>query len=393
MLEDRFDPPSHFVAAFYQAHELAAREAGVSDFGPGDYRAGLRVLLESVDYDANFTETGRRIVWGQIITSLAGRARAIGGMAKIPHLDDIVIRRPVIITGIPRTGTTALHKLMAVDPQFQGLQTWLVNAPMPRPPRETWEQYPAFQRSVQMLKAHYAATPMQAAHNMVADEVDECIFILGHSFRSNMWTSGWSTPTYDAWWQAQSEAPAYAYAKRVIQLIGSNEPEKRWLLKNPGHVDNLDLLFASYPDAIVIHTHRDPARAIPSLCGLFVGLVTLLEGPERVSLRSKILGRRETAKWANAVRKAELVRAAHPGQIIDVLHGDLHADPLGEVRRIYRIAGLELKPEVAAAMQQRIQANPEQSHGKHSYDIADFGLTEEEIRDCFGSYVDQYCRK
>jgi hypothetical protein len=391
MLDERFDPPQRFETAFDEAHALAAREAGAADFGPDDYRIGLRVLLQSFDYDATFSERGRRIAWGLVVNALSARARAVREMAKIPNLDQLPVPRPVIITGIPRTGTTALHKLMAVDPQFQGLQTWLVDAPMPRPPRETWASHPMFQRAVQSLEARYAATPdMRAAHNMVADEVDECIFILGHSFRSNMWSSGWTTPSYDAWWQSESEAPAYAWAKRVIQLIGSREPDKRWLLKNPGHIDNLDLLFATYPDALVIQTHRDPAKAIPSLCAILMQPIGLLEEPDRLELRARILGQRETAKWANAVRKAEPVRQAHRGQVLDVVHSHFHADPMSVIRGIYAFAGLELPPQVQVAMQQRIQDSPELSHGQHSYDVANFGITEGEIRESFGDYMDRF---
>jgi hypothetical protein len=390
MLEER-DPPATFAAAFDEAHETAAREAAASDFGPDDYRMGLRVLLQSLDYDTRFTERGRRIAWGMIINALRARAIAHREMAKIPDLDRLPIRRPLVITGIPRSGTTALHKLLALDPQFQGLQTWLVDAPMPRPPRETWASHPMFQRAVRAIQARYAASPnFRAAHNMVADEVHECILVLSHSFRSNLWTSGMRTPSYDAWWQSQSERPAYQYVKRVIQLIGSGESDKRWLLKNPGHIDNLDLLFEIFPDAVVVQTHRDPAKAVPSLCALFMQVMGLMAQPDDLEGRAKILGYRETAKWSNAVRKAERVRAHHPGSIMDVVHGEFHADPLGVIERIYDFADLELGPAVETSMRQRIQAKPESSHGKHRYDVANFGLKEEEIRASFGSYVDRY---
>jgi hypothetical protein len=391
MLETRFDPPDRFEAAFDQAHETAAGEAGAADFGEPDYRPGLAVLLQAMDYDARFTETGRRIAWGQVVTALAARARATAEMNKIPDLDALPVPRPLVITGIPRSGTTALHRLLALDPQFQGLQTWLTDAPMPRPPREAWDAHPMFQRAVRALEARFAATPdLRAAHNMIAEELEECIFILGHSFCSNMWTSGWTVPSYDAWWQAQSEAPAYRYAKRVVQLIGSSDPRRRWLLKNPGHIDNLDLLFASYPDACVVQTHRDPAKAVPSLAALLVQLLRLLEGPDRLELRARMLIRRETAKWAKAVRNADRVRERHAGQVMDVVHADFHADPIGIVRRIYAFAGLELTHATETAMRQRAQEKPELSHGAHRYDLADFGMSAAEVRDEYGDYVARY---
>jgi hypothetical protein len=213
--------------------------------------------------------------------------------------------------------------------------------------------------------------------------------VLRQSFVSNLWTCGWSAATYDAWWQCQDELSAYQHLSRTLGLIGSNEPDKRWLLKNPGHIANLDLLFAVFPDALVIQTHRDPAKAIPSLCALLMYRHPVME-EGRYQQRAHIMLARETAKWAAAVRDAEGVRRAHPGKIIDVMHGDFHRDPLQVIKQIYRFAGLDLLPEVESVMLQRIAAKPELSHGVHRYDVADFGMTEDDIRERFGNYIARF---
>jgi hypothetical protein len=389
-MEERFAPPERFADAVDQLHDLAAQQTGNDDFGPDDYRAGLDVLLMSMDYDPHFTERGRRIAWGEVINALSGRAHAVKSMAENPGFAHQIITRPIVITGVPRTGTTALHKLMAVDPQFQGLQTWLLGAAMPRPPRETWGSHPQFEKTVEQLKRRYEAHPdSRAAHLMVADEVDECCFVLRQSFVSNLWTCGWSAATYDSWWQCQDELAAYQHLSRTLQLIGSNEPDKRWLLKNPGHIANLDLLFAVFPDALVIQTHRDPAKAIPSLCALLMYRHPVME-EGRDQQRAHIMLARETAKWAAAVRDATGVRRAHPDQIVDVIHGDFHRNPLQVIKRIYTFAGLELSPEVESVMLQRIAAKPELSHGVHRYNVADFGMTEDGIRERFGDYTARF---
>lgn len=384
------DPPGIFHHAIDQLHDRVATEVGSDDFGPSDYLPGLTVLLQSMDYDPHFTEQGRRYAWDTVVGVLKGRAQAIKSMRENPGFDRHAISGPVVITGIPRTGTTALHKLMAVDPRFQGLQTWLLDTPMPRPPEDTWKDYPAFHRTAEILEARYQlASQKRAAHHMAAEEVDECCLVLRQGFVSNLWTCGWSAATYDAWWQCQSEAAAYRHYHRCLQLIGSNDRDKRWLLKNPGHIDNLDLLFATFPDAKVIQTHRDPARAVPSLCSLLMQLHPVVE-EGRYELRAHNMAARETAKWANAMHKAESVREAHPGQVLDVIHGDFHRDAIGTVERIYDFIGMELGPEVHSAMQQRISDDPERKHGVHRYDIADFGLAEEAIRERFGSYVERF---
>ena len=389
-IDERFAPPARFAEAEDELHDLVAAEVGSDDFGPDDYRPGLRVLLQSMDYDPHFSERGRVIAWGRVVGALSGRARAFRAMRENPGFADNRIARPIVITGAPRTGTTALHKLMAVDPQFQGLQSWLVGAPMPRPPRDSWETNPHFRKTVEQLRQRYDAAPdSRAAHLMVAEEVDECCLILWQSFVSNLWTCGWSAATYDAWWQAQSEAAAYGYYRQCLQLIGMNDPHKRWLLKNPGHILNLDQLFGVLPDARVIQTHRDPARAIPSLCALLMHLHPVIE-EGRAQQRAHNMIARETAKWAKALRDAETVREWHPGQVLDVMHGEFHRAPLAVIKRIYAFAGLELSPAVEAAMLQRIEEKPELSHGAHRYDLADFGMTADEIRERFGDYVERY---
>lgn len=385
-----YDPPERFATALDHLHDIVAERSGGRDFGEADYLPGLKVLLQSMDYDPRFTPRGRRAAWGQVIGALAARVHAIRSMRENPGFDAHPIVSPVVITGVPRTGTTALHRLMAVDPRFQGLQTWLLDAPMPRPPIDTWASYPEFQKSMAVIEARYAAAPQKrAAHHIAAEEVHECCMLLWQSFVSNLWSCGWSAATYDAWWQCQSEAPAYRHYYRCVQLIGSTEPHKRWLLKNPGHIDNLDLLFAVFPDAKVIQTHRDPAKAIPSLVSLLMNLHPIME-EGRAEQRAHNMLAREVAKWSNAVRKAEKVRQQHPGKVLDVVHADFHRQPMAVLERIYAFIGMDIPDDVRARLARRIEEKPELARGAHRYDIADYGMTEAEARAPFGDYIRRY---
>ena len=224
---------------------------------------------------------------------------------------------------------------------------------------------------------------------MVAEEVDECLWVQRQTFVSNFWTCNWSAATYDAWWQGQDESASYDYLRRSIQLIGLNDPGKRWLLKNPGHVLHLDLLFAVFPDALVVQTHRDPAKAVPSLCQFLIQSHPTIEHG-RLEERAHNMGRREVAKWAHGVRTAEPTRQAYANQILDVVHADFHAAPMETIRRIYAFADLELTPETEAAMADRIEAAPELAHGVHRYRIEDFGLSVGEVHEQFGDYIDRF---
>ncbi len=385
-----YDPPEQFRTALDRLHDVVAQETGSTDFGPADYLPGLKVLLQSMDYDPHFSPTGRRAAWGQVVGVLKGRVHAIRSMRDNPGFDAHSITSPVVITGVPRTGTTALHRLMAVDRRFQGLQTWLLDSPMPRPPIETWRNYPEFQKSAAILEAQYAAAPQQrAAHFLAAEEVHECCMVLRQSFVSNLWSCGWSAPTYDAWWQCQSEQPAYRHYCACVQLIGSNETQTRWLLKNPGHIENLDLLFAVFPDAKVVQTHRDPAKAIPSLVSLLMNLHPIFEDG-RAEQRAEIMLAREVAKWSSAVRKCEKVRTNHPGNVLDVIHADFHREPMAVLERIYAFIGMDIPDDTSAAFARRIEEKPELARGVHRYDIADYGMTEEEARVPFHDYVQRY---
>lgn len=385
-----YNPPEQFRTALGQLHNIVATETGSTDFGPTDYLPGLKVLLQSMDYDPHFSPTGRRAAWGLVIGVLKGRVHAIRSMRDNPGFDRHAVVSPVVITGVPRTGTTALHRLMAVDPRFQGLQTWLLDSPMPRPPIETWQNYPEFQKTVAALEAQHAAAPGQrAAHFLAAEEVHECCMLLRQSFVSNILSCAWSASTYDAWWQCQSEEPAYRYYRRCVQLIGSTEPHKRWLLKNPGHIETLDLLFAVFPDAKVIQTHRDPAKAIPSLVSLLMNLHPVME-EGRAEQRAENMLAREVAKWSNAVRRCEKVRRHHSDNVLDVVHADFHRHPMAVIERIYRFIGMDIPDDTRAAFARRIEEKPELARGAHRYNIADYGMTEEEARAPFGDYLERY---
>lgn len=394
----RFEnPPALFGSAYDALHEAVTQQIGLTDFGPADYQDGLRVLLMSLDHDARLSETGRASSWNDLCWALAGRAIAYDAMSRHPeHLTEDV-RKPVIIVGVPRTGTTALHKLLAVDPQFHGPEKWLLGAPIPRPPRKEWASNPWFRREQADLDDRFGAADgaagssriSRAAHNMIAEEVDECIWIQRQSFVSNFWATSFPVASYDAWWQAQDECGSYAHLKRCIRLIGMNDHDKRWLLKNPSHILHLGEMFATFPDAMVIQTHRDPAKAIPSLCRMSQHAHAALEVGD-AEKRAHLIGAREVAKWAKGMRDASAVRQSRSSQIFDVQHADFHRNPMQAVRDIYTFIGASLRPEVEAAMVSRIELAPERGHGSHDYDVAEFGLSESGIRKAFGEYSDQF---
>jgi len=274
--------------------------------------------------------------------------------------------------------------LMAMDPQFQGLEHWLADTPMTRPPRATWPNNPAYQASVAGLAAFFSAMPeMRKAHDMVADEVGECLDVLRQSFVSNRFGSSVYAPSYDDWFFAQSETASYRHYARVLRLIGAAEPEKRWLLKNPGHVAQMGALLDVFPDAVVIHTHRDPIAAVPSLCSTLYMARRIYEGDDT---RREVIGPRECRYWSKGLANAAQVSQRHGSRFIDVDHRQFHRNPLATIHDIYDRAGLTLSNDALSRMQSWILAHPSGEHGEHRYDISSWGISEPVIRSTFADY-------
>jgi hypothetical protein len=385
--------PQTFAASHDALHAAAHGATGLLDFGGEDeYRPGLTCLLDALDHDGpRFAAGGREFVFGSLVGALVARLTLQRSLRERPGSGDGAaqpIVRPLVITGVPRTGTTALHKLLSVDPQFQGLERWLTAFPMPRPPRDTWASNPMYQATVAGIEAFFAGAPeMRAAHDMVADDVDECLEVLKQNFCSNIYGSTFRVPGYDAWWAAQDESPSYRRYATALRVVGAGDA-RPWLLKNPGHLHTLDKLLGVFPDACIVQTHRDPVQALPSLCSVLAMARRLSEG---ANVMPEEIGAREAANWHIAVTRAMAFREQAPrGQFLDVRHADFHRDPMGVVRRIYAHFGYALVPEVERAMQSRIRANPEGRHGAHRYTGQQFGLQPDAIRERFAAYIQTY---
>lgn len=377
-----------FVELEEELHRDAARQTALSDFGNPDYRTGLKVLLAALDSDPALTDIGYQFAYGMVLSTLTARLRTQQGWAARPDCFEQPIRRPLVITGIPRTGTTALHKLLSMDAQFQGLERWLTEAPMVRPPRACWAAHPAFQESVAGLEAYFKLMPeMRTAHDMVADEVDECLEVLRQSFVSNRFAAAVFVPSYDRWLFAQDERDSYRRYADVLRLIGADEQGRRWLLKNPGHIARIDALLEVFPDACIVQTHREPLKAIPSLCSTLHMARRMFEGD---AARPEVLGPRECTYWQRAVERTERMRQSRPAQFYDVDHRKFHADPLGTVRAIYDYFGLTLAANSEQLMRQWIARNPTAAHGTHQYEVGGYGVTEERIRNDFAAYRERH---
>lgn len=367
-----------------QLHESAtAQSGGLRDFGDKTYREGLGVLLAALDERP--PEGNKALAAeGLIVSALVSRLHTQVQWQVHPAYREREIPAPLIVIGVPRTGTTALHNLLSCDPQFQGIEKWLCAAPLVRPPRPVWDEHPQYRASVAATGQMFAVAPeAMAAHGVRADEVDECLVPMAQSFCCNWFPSQLDIPAYDRWLFEADETGSYRRYKHILRLIGLND-DRPWLLKNPSHVFGIEAMLAVFPDARVVQTHRHPAASLASLVNLLDNIMRAYTG-EGIDRERRLA--RETAFWAEAVRRSMALQDRMPGRVINVRQQDIRRDPLGVVRRIYADAGLLLSTKAESAMTAWAARNAENAESGHSY-----ARIEEEgpILEAFGDYIARY---
>jgi hypothetical protein len=360
---------------------MARAQTGLEDPGPDDHCEGLSVLLGALDAEADLSEVGRLQAVGSVVTGLAGRLQSQAGFDACPEAADAPIERPLLIVGMPRTASTALHRMLSRDPALQGLELWLAESPMPRPPRDAWPRIPAFARCDAATRAVYAAQPeIRAIHEMDADEVDECWHLMHQSFESVTYECNYHVPSYARWWAARDMRVAYRRYRRNLQLIGHREPARRWLLKDATHMFHLEDFLEVFPDALVVTTERDPVELVPSVCSLTSAFGSRLSR----SFDARAHGAAQLALWARGLAGIEAVgRELAADRFYRMSFSDFQVDPIREVRRIYERFGMDLSAVAEGAMTDWREQNRAGRHGAHRYRAEDYGLTPERIADAF----------
>ncbi|MBV9090523.1 MAG: sulfotransferase [Mycobacteriaceae bacterium] len=369
------------VGAVDDLLESASRLVGLDDFGEDDdnYLEGLAVILESYQREAGLTPLGSKISRVYLRGALAARLLAQAGWKRYPHYADVPVERPIFVTGLPRTGTTALHRLLGADPAHQGIQLWLAEYPQPRPPRDTWEANPVFARLNAQFEQHHVENPeFMGLHFMSADEVEECWQLLRQSLHAVAYETLAHIPSYAQWLAKEDWTPAYRRYRKNLQLIGLNDVGKRWVLKNPSHLHALDALMATFPDALIVQCHRPAETIMGSMCSLAEHAT---EGWSN-TFRGRTIGADSLETWSRGLERFNAERTKHnPQQFYDVDYFDFVADPIGTVEGIYRYFGLPLGASALLAMQ---DMHAESQKGprapKHRYSLADYGLTVEQVK-------------
>lgn len=374
-----------FLGSIERFHEDASRARGLDDFGADDYREALEVLCRSLDEQVRLTPDGEVAFEAMIADALQARLLCEQGRRRHPQAEDFLVERPLVIVGLPRTGTTALHHLIARDPGFQALEHWLMRTPKPRPARADWETDPDFQASVARVDMMFARSPeMRAIHEIEAHLPDECWNLFSQNFMHCSYEANGDVPGYAEWWPSQSFAPVYARHRRNAQLIGHQEPGRRFVFKDSTHLFDLPALLSVYPDAMIVQTHRDPVKLIPSVCSLcWTARDALMVDPD-----PKSLGRSTLALWERGIESMMQAREGRdPDQFFDLPFERFVQDPLRAIRSIYGHFDLDYSEAAESAIEAFRASNPREKHADHAYSAQDWGLDPHQIADRFAGYT------
>jgi hypothetical protein len=367
-----------------------ARETtGLRDFGEDGWQEGLERLLASLRAEARLNELGEQIAAGDVLLHLTTQLQLLDWRREHPEIVGRPVEPPIVLMGQGRTGTTILFDLLAQDPATRVPLTWEVDRPVPAPETATYETDPRIAEVDDVLAGTDLLVPgFRAMHPMGARLAQECVRIYAPMFRSVIFGTTYHVPSYLDWVVGEADmALAYRWHRMFLEHLQSRHPARRWVLKSPAHIWNLDALVAEYPDALLVQTHRDPLRIVASLSALVALLRRLACDDPGVA--------EAAADWTDALiegldrsvaaRKDGTVRS---DRVVDVHFAEFMADPFVTIRKVYERLDLELTPDAEHRMRDFLAGHPQEPGGRYTF--AATGLDEGELRERTRAYEEYF---
>lgn len=383
-----------FTAPFAPERLLADAEAatGLADWGgerwaEGRFRERLALLCDDLENTARLTELGRSRAHSRLYVLLASRLRQVEAHSRIGAGQPIAA--PLVGTGMPRAGTTFLHGLLAQDAASLSATAAQAAIPVPLPGAGEIDEADRIDLYQRILTFQgFTAPDVTAVHPYAAGVPEECVFMQEAACGMPL-GAFYHTPKFSALSaSAAGVADSYAWQKGMMETLQSRQPGQRWLLKAPSHIITMDALIAILPDARIFLNHRDPGKVIPSVGSLYMKLYGLASND---AVDPRKLGQDLLANWSHILSALDAWRGANPHvPIVDVHYKQLIADPIGEAERLYSAFGLDLGADTKAAMEAHLKVD---HHGKgpsRGYSLEDFGITENDIEERFGDYIDRH---
>lgn len=367
-------------------HRAAHRRARLRSYGAWNFAEPLERLLKSYRDEAALTTLGRITVRELIVSLLDNLLRMEAERAANPSIEQQRIVAPVFIVGLPRTGTTHLHGLIGEDPANRAPLTWEVMYPAASRSSSGVERARS-QTGTRLEWADRLAPEFMRIHPIAPDLPQECIAITAQVFMSIQFHTTHDVPSYQDWLEGASQRLGFDFHYRFLQHLQAKSSGSRWVLKAPGHLFALEGLLERYPDARIVHTHRDPLRVMASMASH----ATVLRRAFSDNADPRKIAADWADRWARALDRFLTVRARAPAaQFLDIGFESIESDPIGTVERVYDFLGWPLTTPARTAMQSFLAANPKNKHGVHSYTLEQFGLSRAAQTERFRSYCERF---
>ena len=375
-------------------HKKAKQKTGLTDFGGIDYLAGLEQLIKSTKTEAKLSQIGRIAAKSALIDNLANRMLMVDFVKRNPAVKEEVIVQPMFIMGLPRTGTTILHAIIAEANEHRAPRLWEMQRPFPPPAKNAVDNEARIlelEKNAAMLDI--LAPEMKLKHESNPRLVEECLPWMATSFFQEQFSTVHRLPSYRQWYLNADPKPAYQWHKLYLQYMQfiakkNSQTPQRWILKSPAHLPFIEAILSTYPDAVMVQTHRDPLKVLASACSL----LSTLRGAFSDAIDPLQIGEEESQFYSTILSRGMAARQAvgNEGQFYDFQFDDVIHRPVDGIADLYQHFNLNLTDESREKMQSFIDGRPRTMHGKHVYTMEQFGLTEGKQGPLFSHYRKKY---
>ncbi len=370
----------------------ACERAGLDDFGGDSWRAGLRLLVDSVESTPGVNPGGRDFVYGQFVDALWNRLRIVDYLSQHPEIRQQPVQRPVVILGLPRTGTSLASYLLDQDPQRRSLLTWEAEDSVPPSSPDTLRTDARCLKKkaeLEILAEGLKAANIPMVHWDEADGPTECVFIQNQDFKAYLWEAFMPSSAYADWLLETDMTSAYAYERSVLQLLQSRAPGT-WSLKMPSHAVHIEALLATFPDVRIIWAHRDPFKATASFLRLnYLSRAVLGCAPDTTDT-AEVVSNVLRQLRAHITRPLEARERIGGDRFFDLHYTALMRDPVGVMRTLYDWAGDDLTASTEQNMVDWLQRNPQDRFGVAPYSLDGTGVTRTDLESVFAEYLSAF---
>jgi len=376
------------------ADELAAEartKTGLDDFGDDRFWEPFRIFVDSLNEERALHTVGALLIRGDLLNCLTIRLELTEARKKNPEICDEDVDRPIFITGLPRTGTSITHELLAADPRHRAPLHWEIRNPFPPPESATYNTDPRIAEADRQIRLWCEIVPeYDQMHELGGAIPVEDVQVMGASFVSDEWMGRHVVPAYAGWYAECDRVPGFEFHKQMLQHLQWKCPGDRWVLKSPSHMSQLDALLAVYPDARIVFTHRDPLRVLPSVVSILYSTAYVRSDEvDAAAMAGWFTG--ETCKalldGMTAIRASGRLPEE---QCYDLRYSDLMRDPVAALGGVYEHFQIDYPDHARSAQQSYIDNKPKGRHGAHRYDFSDTGLDLDEERARFKDYYAAY---